>query len=140
MSELLCAVDPGGTTGWAVYDIQSQQPVEMGETKADNISPWLVSMNGISIWVVEDYFVRPPSMQKGGYDHSWDKGETLRIIGKIEHNSFLTSSEFHLVQPSQKVMGYKRIGMEYKKGKGGMHMYDALAHGKLWLEKNFGAR
>lgn len=134
----LMAVDPGGTTGWVLYDIPSQKPLEMGETKEDKLNEWLAGyQSDVDVWVVEDYFIRPAHMQKG-FAHQWDKGTTHRILGKIEYAAFLHGAEFHLQQPSVKVMGYKRLGMEYKKGKKGMHIQDALAHGKLFLEKEYG--
>lgn len=135
----LMAVDPGGTTGWAIYDIPSQSPIVFGEVKGGDFYEWLRDYTpDISTWVVEDYFVRPQG-KAGGFQHHWDKGETFRKIGAIEYAAFLQGAEFYLQQPSLKPIAYKHINMEYKKGKKGMHIYDALAHGKLWLVKNFGA-
>lgn len=130
----ILAMDPGGTSGYAIFK-GSDKPVEVGEVPQNNLLAWLSGNKDIDVWVVEDYYVRK---QKGdrGFDHTWNRGDTLRIIGAVEYHAFLTASEFHLQQPSQKVMGYKLMGKEYVKGKSGMHIFDAIAHGQVFLGKN----
>ena len=128
------AIDPGGTTGFALFNGELI-PEAVGEVKQDDLFDWLSSYKDVDIWVVEDYFVRP-GKGKNGYQHQWNRGDTFRIIGAIHFHAFLTRSEFQLQQPSQKVMGYKLMGKEYVKGKKDMHMFDAIAHGHVYLSKN----
>lgn len=113
----------------------SLQPLRVEEIPKTDVMAWLSGNRDVDIWVVEDYFVRPAN-KKGGYSHEWNRGDTLRIIGAIEYHAFMFGAEFVLQQPSQKVMGYKLMGKEYKKGKGGMHIFDAIAHAQVFFGKN----
>lgn len=134
----LIAVDPGGTTGWARFNTESQRPVEIGEVKKENFKGWLVTFQeeGL-IWVVEDYIIRPPKRSQGGHDHFWNKGDTLRLIGAIEYHAFVYKQLFYLQQASLKPLAYKQMGATYEKGKRGMHIQDAIAHGVHFIGKTY---
>jgi hypothetical protein len=134
----LIAVDPGGTTGWARFETPSQKPVEIGEVVKDKLYSWLeLQTNHGTIWVVEDYIIRPPSRRQGGHDHFWNKGDTLRLIGAIQYHAHIHQQLFYLQQPSIKPLAYKQMGAEYVKGKPNMHIKDAVAHGVHFIGKSF---
>lgn len=135
--QVIMAVDPGNTTGWALFEQNSQKPYEIGEVKKEGFHKWLDGNTGVNIWVVEDYIIRPPNRKAGGHDHFWNKGDTLRLIGAIERHAHVTKALFYLQQPSLKPLAYKQMGMEYVKGKSGMHMHDAIAHGVHFIGKTF---
>lgn len=140
----IVSVDPGGTTGFAVFQTNeklgkvSQRPVEIGEIKSAYFKEWVASLSNVNIWVVEDYIIRPSNKKAGGFDHTWGKGETLRKIGMLEYEAYLTGAEFVLQQPSLKPLAYKQMGAKYVKGKKGTHIYDAIAHGVHYIGKTFG--
>lgn len=134
----LIAVDPGGTTGWAFFETDSQKPLTVGEVKKNKFHQFLQenTEKGL-IWVVEDYIIRPPNRKQGGHDHFWNKGDTLRLIGAVEYHAYMYEQLFYLQQPSLKPLAYKQMGAEYVKGKPNMHMQDAIAHGVHFIGKNF---
>lgn len=136
----LLAIDPGGTVGWAKLNIETAMPIEFGEEKIETewgFEQWLNPHLPDAI-VVEDYFIRPASMQRSKYAHSWDKGVALRQIGAVKYHCYQFDIPFALQQPSQKPMGYKIMGKEYVKGKAGQHKFDAIAHGVLYIAKVYG--
>jgi len=90
--------------------------------------------DGIKYCVVEDYINRPP--KAGGFDHSWDKGKTHRVIGALDFWCYENSIELVLRQPMLKPAAYGQLGMVYQKGKKNMHHMDAIVHGYSWLLDN----
>jgi hypothetical protein len=133
----LIAVDPGATTGWALFDTSAQRPVEVGEVRKEKFFGFLEgnTEHGL-VWVVENYIIRPPG-KAGGFDHSWNTGDTLKLIGAIEYHARVYKQLFYLQQPNIKPLAYKQMGAEYKKGKPGMHIQDAIAHGVHFIGKNY---
>lgn len=133
----LIAVDPGATTGWARFDTPVQKPTMVGEVRKEKLSGWLEEHKekGI-IWVVENYIIRPPG-KAGGFDHTWNTGDTLKLIGAIQHHAYIFRQLFYTQQPNIKPLAYKQMGAEYKKGKPGMHIQDAIAHGVHFIGKNY---
>lgn len=136
-SRKLMAVDPGATTGWALFTTDSQKPSSVGECRKEDLYDWLDEYNDVEVWVVEDYIIRPPSRKQGGHEHFWDKGDTLRYIGAIQRHAHSTGAEFHKQQASLKPLAYKQMGADYQKGKKGMHIYDAIAHGAHFIGKHY---
>lgn len=132
----IIGVDPGKTTGWAVFTEGGLKQV--GESKGTKnfiawLSEWAIPES--ILWVVEDYKVRPAKMQ-GGFQHNWSNVQPARIIGMIEYVSTVYEHGFVLQQPSIKPVGYGQMGGNYKKGKKGMHMQDAAAHVVYYVNKN----
>jgi hypothetical protein len=129
------AIDPGKTTGFAEFSTEEgAKPLNIGEIPEEHFAMWVQDRSiDTDIWVVENYIINPKM-----FKHQWDRGDTLRKIGFIEGAAYIRASKFILQQPSQKPSAYKIAGMEYKKGKQGMHIYDAIAHGCLYLAKNYG--
>ena len=135
IAKRILAVDPGATTGWAQFSSYEEKPIRVGEVRKEVIYGWLEEFKGaVDIWVVEDYIIRPPKAQKG-FEHFWDKGHTLRLIGSMEYRAYIDNCKFILQQPSIKPMAYKMMGQEYKKGKQKMHIPDAIAHGVHFIRK-----
>lgn len=131
---MIIAVDPGKTTGVASFT-EDGDVISFGEIKWDEFHSWLHELQDVTMWVVEDYKIRPAGVQ-GGYGHEWNDGKALQIIGAIKYHAWAMNAEVVLQQPSIKPVAYRVLGMEYKKGKKGMHIYDALAHGKYWFHTN----
>ena len=125
------SVDPGGTTGYAFFLDGKLESV--GEVQFDNFNKWLLSIEPVDLIVVENYRIRPPNMTGGKFAHQWDKGETLRLIGRFELYCEQKSIPLIKQEPMVKPQGYKLMGKEYIKGKKGMHIFDAVAHGHVFL-------
>lgn len=128
------AVDPGGTTGWA--DFEDDTPVRGGEVSREEVTEFIVARSP-DLWVVESYIIRPAALT-GGYQHTWNKGEALQIIGMIKAMAQLKGIPVIMQQPSIKPMAAKMAGLPYKKGKKGTHMFDAMLHGTYYWRKNHG--
>lgn len=128
------SLDPGATTGWAV--MERGKPLKMGESPLAEFHSFLRAVSEeVELYVVEDYIIRPASVQ-GGYSHQWNKGEALQVIGAVKYQAFLQGAEVVLQQPSVKPMGAKVSGIPYTPGKSGTHMFDAILHGcYYWYKK-----
>jgi hypothetical protein len=122
-------VDPGETTGWARF--KDGELVEYGEVKYHEFYIWLEQQTP-NFWVVEDYIVRAGPAARG-FNHEWNKGVPLRIIGALLFQAQRTGAVIALQQPSLKPGAYAQMGAEYVKGKRNMHHMDAIAHGSWFI-------
>lgn len=130
------ALDPGGKTGAAVYD--GFTPLRMQEIVVsvnawEALIEWLYEAfrQGIETLIVEGYRNRPPEMT-GGHANMWSENLESQIVGYCRCYCTMTGINFVLQDPSIKPVGYGNAGLKYVKGKKGMHMQDALAHGAYW--------
>lgn len=119
------AFDPGETTGWARF--VDSAPVAVGTVGLDELYPWLESDGKAELYVIEDYIIRP----MGNYQHQWNKGNPLRVIGALTHKAFLLGIEVVLQQPSIKDMARRHLGMP-KTSSTFRHSYDAVLHGHYY--------
>lgn len=115
------------------------QPVRMHQVTLDEFNDWLIlEYEAPDVMVVEDYRIRPKGMT-GGWQHEWDKGDTLRIIGKLELYAQMNQVKFVLQDPSIKALANQLVfGKKYdKKSKDPMrHAKDALLHARWYMHKN----
>ena len=136
MEERYYAVDPGVTTGWALFI--DGIPVEMGEVETDktleNFCEWLNRCQPVSLWVVEDYLIRPAPLTHG-YAHQWNPAIASRVIGAINFRAYGDAAEVILQQPSIKPQASQLSGIPYVKGKPGQHKFDAILHGVYYWHK-----
>lgn len=128
------AVDPGRTTGYAEF--RDGVPLTIGEILFEDVNDW-ISKQETELWVVEAYIIRPAHLT-GGYQHQWDKGEALQVIGAIRGIAAEKGIPVVMQQPSIKPMASKMCGIPYKKGKKAQHMNDAILHGAFYWRKNHG--
>ena len=129
------AIDPGDTTGWATFTQVQRLPLAMGEWDVDDYLNHVAEAT-YGLWVIEDYIIRPKSVQHG-YEHQWNKGTALRLIGAVE----LRARQLHAVvvkqQPSIKPIAAAKSGVPYTPKKRGTHMFDAILHGSHYLDKEY---
>lgn len=129
------AIDPGDTTGWCRVTLP-EGPFRIGLWKGEKEPGREVNADPPDILVVENYLIRPPAMTRGKqWDHSWNKGSTMRIIGSLQTVADLHNLQFKLQEPSIKPVGYGWAGLDYVKGKTGTHIQDATAHLAYFLHK-----
>lgn len=132
---LMTAVDPGNTTGWAMFD--GSQVVNVGQLKwEEEFFTWLQEQHP-DVWVVENYRIRPASMNKGksNFAHQWSSVIPAQVIGAIQYRAYQTSVEVILQEPAVKPLGAKMGGMTYTTNVKGQHGQDALYHGMYYLKK-----
>lgn len=132
----ILSLDPGNNTGWCLLDTNEKRVVqEFGTTRTETEFYQLLEemddrFEELTV-VCEDYINRPP--KAGGFDHTWDKGFTHRMIGAVKHWSWQNKFKLVLQQPMIKPAMYGLLGMEYKKGRKDIHHLDAIVHGFKYI-------
>ncbi len=128
----ILGVDPGGTTGLARLHVGEEGPWwQIAEQVRDKeMFSWLDHAELPDVVVVEDFIARPKLT-----DGRWTELPTAKLIGAIEYWAHTKGVRFILQQPSCKPVGYAKAGLEYKKGKQGTHMQDAMAHAAFYASK-----
>lgn len=134
------AFDPGKTTGWAHWNTTDSgpRPREFGEIKKEDLSDFLNRIRPeemIDYFVIEDYKIRN-TKQTGGFNHQWDNGLTLRVIGSMELRADQIGAKVVLQQPSIKPVGAGFGGIPHVSGKHDKHYLDAMKHGFYFLVRN----
>ena len=131
----LLAVDPGGTTGWAYFvdnKLDSFGSVD-ARTILDPFHEWLTLWPPVDIVIVESYIINTNT--KGGFQHRFDKGETLQRIGAIKYEAYLMNVPCIEQPRTIKVPAAGMVtGKPYKDNqKEKQHYYDAMLHGGYYL-------
>lgn len=97
---------------------------------------WLVAHSELDVLIVENYRILPEDWQGKEKANVWSENHESQIIGMARFSCFESDIELVIQETSIKPAGYGYAGMRYVKGKKGMHMQDALAHGAFWwMEK-----
>ena len=137
------AIDPGGTTGWALFD-------EKGDTKGigkikghDDFLDWLedtvhLHEPPVKVFILENYKVG----RSGGsqFTHSFSDVPTLQLIGAIKRVAKKANITIVEQSPNEMYIGLRYIGLWslYRAGGKAAHVPDeqsALAHGVYYLVK-----
>lgn len=135
----ILALDPGKNTGWAFFNTEDPaNSLQRFDTCRNEIALYAFLETfppNISITVVmEDYTIR--GEKQGGFDHTFSKGNTLRVIGAVEHWAWLHKHDLKYVHASDKPAAYGHVGLTYKKGQKNKHHIDAIVHGFEYMLKN----
>lgn len=137
---IILSFDPGKHCGWAVSDTTKERLLQrIGTSEGpEELTTQLKDFEqykGEEVHVViEDYINRPP--KAGGFDHTWDKGYTHRIIGRIEGWVTYTGiGEVYFQREHEKPGGYGIAGLKYVKGAKNKHHIDAAVHGIIHCDK-----
>lgn len=138
---LLLSFDPGTNTGWALFNTDDPEKLLQSFGTCRNkiaLYAFLGEVPPVTDLTVvyEDYIIKQEK-SRGGFDHNNDKGETLRIIGAIEHWAW--ERKYPVGKPQQASMkpgAYGQVGLTYKKGQRDRHHMDAVVHGFDYLLKN----
>ena len=114
MTKIL-AIDPGKNNGVAYLDTEAPDravryiSVVVGAEKLyEFLKTW---DDPVDVLVIEDYVIRNKKSQ-GGFDHSWDKGYTLRIIGALQYWAWQNKVPVVLQQPWEKDAMYGKLGLK----------------------------
>lgn len=137
--------DPGETTGIAI--LEDGIPREFLEVSQDELVRWLrdhrnpgPNPHNYEHATMEEYYIRPPG--KGGFNHTWGKVPTLRVIGAIsfwcwEEHIPLTMQDSAILTPAA-----GRYGMPHPKSKSlpQRNAVSAVLHGRWWYDGRPGSR
>ena len=143
--ESILAIDPGWHLGWVkvFFDSNTKMVTLQGAGTIigmEKVLDWIQEAEA-DVFVVEDYKIRPPMRDPRNnrrYEHKWDSGDTMRLIGAIQLRARALNAEYVLQQPAVKPAGYGYVGKEYKKNRHDdlVHQDDATAHLAFYLVKN----
>lgn len=130
------AIDPGGTTGWALFNDQGEV-TGIGKIKGhDDFLDWLEEQTPDTV-ILENYKVGRSGNQ---FTNSFSDVPTLQLIGAIKRH--IRKNKITLIEqsPNDMYMGLKYLGLYslYRGGKTARHVPDeqsALAHGTYYLVK-----
>lgn len=136
MDSVYLAIDPGQTTGYAMFNAQGIVTF-MGKIKGedkflDELELLVQTRPGLKTIIMETYRNRP------GATNAWSKGATQQHIGAIKRIARKAGVKVVEQEPSPAlVIGLKFIGMsETYKNKHVPDEVSALAHGTYYLRKN----
>lgn len=134
------AIDPGETTGWALFDKEGQL-IALGQYKSKTAAENTKELDRllaphILVCITEDYrnfnHVHRKFNQK-----AWSRNQTSKNIGSIETICQLRDIIVTLQPASIKTIGYRWAGMDGPPSNHAIsHQYDAYVHGVYWLKSN----
>jgi hypothetical protein len=132
------ALDPGETTGWAVFD-EFGSLITMGQFKLDQQTEILTELisntPNLKVVICEDY--RNHGFAGARAQKRWSRNQTSKNIGKIELLAELRNVPYVLQQNTVKAVGYAWGGLDGPPSNHSIsHQYDAYAHGIYWLQSN----
>jgi hypothetical protein len=126
---IIVAFDPGGTTGWAIFNTEANPPVTMmGECKGMNaFFKWLKDHPAFDQAIVEGYLINNKK-----FDHQFTRAETIQVIGAIKLWAWQNNIPLKEQPNTIKNPAYGWLGIPNKH----KHNEDALVHGIYWMVKN----
>lgn len=130
-----CSIDPGKTTGYALFaengDIQEFSKIK----DPDKFLDWLEELDPFpEVFIIEQFRVRPFA---GG--NTWSTGPTQQLIGAIRRvlkKKGIPTKNVIFQEPSILPIGFKYAGLPYNKKKHVPDDQSALVHGIYYLTKN----
>ena len=102
------ALDPGETTGWALFDSEGNI-LKYGQFRQEQQNEWLSDnlTSDLKAVICEDYKNHAWKKQK-----NWSRNQTSKNIGAIEMLCSMRGVPCYLQQNTIKSIGYKYMGME----------------------------
>lgn len=131
--ERYLAIDPGISTGVATFK-ENGDLIRTETLKGkDQLYHYLSDMaGGIDLTVImEDFKLYPWKAMA----QSWDRLETVRYIGAVEHWADSNGYDVVFQDPNIKGIGYKWAGISKPKNHALSHETDAFVHGVYYLQK-----
>ena len=133
----ILALDPGLSTGWSIWEGKQLTAFGTLVSTRPNFSElysWLSTLDkNFDLVICERYIIRPRTA--GGFDHSWNSGYTLQIIGAIkswafQHNVKIVEQNSDIKKPAHAWA----FGTPYKKKKN-QHHIDSMLHAIYYMVK-----
>ena len=127
------AVDPGETTGWALFE--EGNPVRVGQEKGEeNIWKLIDELHldlPLDFLVIENFRIRP------GTNFAWNSIFPANVIGALKYWAHVHGVKVVLQEPAVKTANVTKLGV--KKSSRYNHAADAVAHGAYFWKKFNGA-
>lgn len=123
---MILAIDPGETSGWAVFTIEGTF-VQRGQYGFDEMLEHLANVYAVSVFVLETY-THDPGRQKRGSTF-----KTVQIIGATKLRALQLGAEIVTVSREAKTMGAIYTGEEPPRNHKLSHEVDAKNIGTYWL-------
>lgn len=139
----LLGLDPGLTSGLAVALVNLQtKEIEWPLLTSCPISSFSETIQQLFDEYVFDYivcedFTLRPDKRSEFLNQGFTSLETAKLVGRVEQFCFTNGIVCSTPQASDKPFAYKLIGMTYVKGKKNMHKWDAKAHARLFIRKQW---
>ena len=138
---VLLGIDPGKTTGWAIAELNLDtkviKPTDFGDSTDPTGLELFDKMKEADYIIVESFLVDPRFARSGAFDY--DSMIAPQVIGSLKTLAAQLKKEIVMQPASVKPVGYGFLGKKYKKGKKGMHRWDALAHVYYYAVKHLQA-
>lgn len=125
------AIDPGNTTGWAIFD-DNGETIEFNEiTGHDAFLDWLDERTeSFDEVIIEEYRVRNQQ-----FNHQGSTIPTVQLIGAITRWARKRGIPISMQPSSVLPIACKFVGYPYRQGSHVPDRISALAHGVFWLQK-----
>ena len=139
---IIYAFDPGRNTGWARWDLlpglsEFQMPTSFGEMKQLELFQFLDNLFQDSIEDLDWLFIYENyRINNRNFNHQWNDGETLRVIGAIEYRAHQLGIKFISQEPSVRPMGAGYSGLPHDPRKHTKDHISAMQHGYYYMIKN----
>lgn len=140
---IVLGIDPGLTSGFALWDSEKQAWLNAGEIKLareiqlfkSSFADWLFAQQGLDVIVVENYIQRPNFMAKNKETphELWTKQTTAKLIGMVHMMGRFLEIPVVEQEPSIKPVGYGVAQIKYVPGKKSTHITDAMAHARYYI-------
>lgn len=130
---MFLAIDPGETTGWAIFK-QDGSLDDYGQAEGlDFFSGWLEFLDPKPSLLICEEWILNPNISQGG-----SRQETVQVIGVIRSYGLRNGIDIEWQSPSRKPAGYAWAGIKPlpKSQHAQSHQYDAIAHGTYYLVSN----
>ena len=127
------ALDPGETTGWALFDLNGIE-LEIGQFKQIDQTKELTRLvtSDLKAVICEDYVNFGWKQQK-----RWSRNQTSKNIGSLEMLCELRGVPLYLQPANIKAIGYRFAGLDGPPSNHAIsHQFDAFVHGVYWLQTN----
>lgn len=131
----LFSFDPGGTTGWALFNYSSGDLLDVGQVQFDQFFDWLNEMEGhlatTTAIVVEDFRL----MGGKAKAQTGSRFETVQVIGAIRQWASKYHTHILLQPPTIKPIAERWTDLRPKGAHSNSHWVDAYNHGAYYLRQ-----
>lgn len=139
--EAYLALDPGKTTGWALFSLDGK-PIQMGYVEYGPKLFTTLMMIEPKFYVVEEFMLIDKETARRNrinhYTQKWDKVFAARVIGAIEQRAAYLNVPVHFQRPIILKTASNAFGLSLTKFNKLQHPIDAILHGAYYAWKNMG--
>ena len=126
---MILVVDPGDTTGYAVFE-EDGELVTKGQADFDKFLDFLIASTFTRI-VVEDYRLRKGKQAQ----QTGSRFQAVQVIGALKYYCYIRGAEFTLVDVQAKTLGAMYSGEKPPSNHKLSHQVDASNIGIYWFVK-----